>query len=327
MKRRADERSTLSAQGRNALPVPLLYWRKGSKASLLNASPFKSEQEFEQTVFEVPAVLGDIYLLKRQIRGGSKPGIPDIVGIDREGTVCVIEVKNTVLDAGVIPQVLRYAIWAEANPDSIKALWLLAPDRPDDLAVNWEEYSVRILVIAPSIDRSTLEYVTKIDYSVDLIEVARWSEGKQSWLLVNTLKAVPNRRIKPVSGLEHYGPSEYKRLFDPKSVPGFLKACKAIQRLTQKNNWPVESKFNKSYFGCKVGNYVVFGVKWFNRRSYGLFFKVPEPYARKAKVSGYEMQRYEKGWHQALYPVIGDDLHLGRFQPLFRQALRQRMEE
>ena len=74
--------------------IPLLYWRKGTKARLLNASPFKSEEEFEQTVFDTPDVLGDIYLLKRQIRGGSKPGIPDIVGIDADGAVCVIEMKN-----------------------------------------------------------------------------------------------------------------------------------------------------------------------------------------------------------------------------------------
>jgi hypothetical protein len=66
--------------------VPLLYWRKRQKkAKPLSAAPFKSEQEFEQTVFDTPAVLGDIYLLKRQVRGGGKPGIPDIIGIDPEG--------------------------------------------------------------------------------------------------------------------------------------------------------------------------------------------------------------------------------------------------
>ncbi len=85
--------------------IPLLYWRKAKRAGLLTASPFKSEEEFEQTVFETPDVLGDMYLLKRQIRGGSKPGIPDIIGVDPDGAVCVIEMKNTNVDAGVIPQV------------------------------------------------------------------------------------------------------------------------------------------------------------------------------------------------------------------------------
>jgi Holliday junction resolvase len=43
-----------------------------------------------------------MYLLKRQIRGGSKPGIPDIIGVDADGAVCVVEMKNTNADAGVI---------------------------------------------------------------------------------------------------------------------------------------------------------------------------------------------------------------------------------
>src|SRR2546425_11042487 len=102
--------------------IPLLYWRNGAKTLLLNASPFKSEQEFEQTVFETPAVLGDIYLLKRHIRGGSKPGIPDIVGIYSDGTVCGIEMKNTHVDPGVIAQVLKTAIWTQTNTDSINYL-------------------------------------------------------------------------------------------------------------------------------------------------------------------------------------------------------------
>jgi hypothetical protein len=37
-------------------------------------------------------------------------------------TVGQIAMKNTNVDAVVIPQVLKYAIWAETNPDSIKAL-------------------------------------------------------------------------------------------------------------------------------------------------------------------------------------------------------------
>jgi hypothetical protein len=308
--------------------IPLLYWRKGAKVVPVNASPFKSEQEFEQTVFETPAVLGDIYRLKRQIRGGSKPGIPDIVGIDRsDGTVCVIEMKNTNVDAGIIPQVLEYAIWAETNPDSIKSLWLEATDRPEDLVVNWEDYSVRILVIAPSIDRSTLEHVNKISYPVDLIEIGRWSHAKESWLLVNKLEAISIKRVKPVSGLKTYDKSVYEGLYNPKSVPGFLALCKEVQDFAAKNNWPVEGKFNKYYFGCKVGNNIVFGVKWMASRKYALLFRVPEPYAKKAKVQGFKMQRYDKLWHEAIFPVTADNVRLKRFKSFFQTAFERRMEQ
>lgn len=55
--------------------VPTLYWRKKNQgAKAVTPSPFKSEQEFEQVVFDTPTVLGDIFLLRRQVRGGSKGG-------------------------------------------------------------------------------------------------------------------------------------------------------------------------------------------------------------------------------------------------------------
>lgn len=309
--------------------VPLLYWRKNNKQTIsLVASPFKSEQEFEQIVFETPAVLGDVYRLRRQVRGGAKPGIPDIIGIDSEGRVCVIEMKNTNVDAAVIPQVLEYAIWAESNPDSIKTLWLEATDRPDDLAVNWDDYDVRVFVVAPSIDRSTLEHVGKIAYPVDLVEISRWGDGKNSWLLVNKLESITTKRIKPVSGLKTYDQATYEELYNPKSVSGFLKTCEAVERLAVKSGWPVEGKFNKYYCGFKVGNYVVFGVKWLGSRSYALFFKVPEAFAKRTKVPGfnYKMLRYEKLWKNAVFPVTGDDLQVGRFKQFFQKALEQRMD-
>jgi RecB family endonuclease NucS len=99
-----------------------LYWRKKNKETIpVNVRPFTTEEEFEQTVFDTPAVLGDIYLLKRQVRGGGKPGIPDIIGVDAQGKVCVVEMKNTSVDASVIPQVLGYAIWAESRASCINA--------------------------------------------------------------------------------------------------------------------------------------------------------------------------------------------------------------
>lgn len=150
-----------------------LFWktRKGTQALL--DKPFKTEEEFERTVFSTAELLKDIFLLKRQVRGGNKVGIPDIVGVDKEGNVCIIEMKNTEVDADIIPQVLQYAFWAETNPDSIKALWLQCEDKPDDIEINWDKLQVRILIIAPTIRRSTLDLVNRINYPVDPIEVKR----------------------------------------------------------------------------------------------------------------------------------------------------------
>jgi len=164
-----------------------LFWKTPRGVKALLATPFGSEDEFESTVFGTSELLEDIFLLKRQVRGGGKSGIPDIIGIDSDGNVCIIEMKNHPVDSSIIPQVLKYAFWAETNPDSIRALCLECKTLPDDIIPEWDRLQVRILVIAPSILGSTLNLVDKINYAVDLIEVKRWVEGKNEILLVNKL--------------------------------------------------------------------------------------------------------------------------------------------
>ena len=126
-----------------------LFWKSTAGTKRLLSTPFKTEEEFEKSVFETSALLEDIFPLKRQIRHGGKTGIPDIVAIDSDGNVCIIEMKNVAVDASIIPQVLQYAIWAETNPDSIKNLWLECTNRPEDLAVAWDSFQVRIIIVAP----------------------------------------------------------------------------------------------------------------------------------------------------------------------------------
>ncbi|MFQ5693206.1 MAG: hypothetical protein ACE5IM_09210, partial [Nitrospinota bacterium] len=62
-----------------------LFWKRKSRQLNLLSVPFSSEEEFERTVFQTKDLLEDVYLLKRQVRGGKKPGVPDIVGIDSDG--------------------------------------------------------------------------------------------------------------------------------------------------------------------------------------------------------------------------------------------------
>ena len=84
--------------------------------------------------------------------------------------------------------------WAQKNPDSIKNLWLEAPRPAEDIEVNWDNYGVRIIIIAPSIERSTLELVNTINYQVDLIEIKRWVEGQNQVLACK--QAGAGRKVK-----------------------------------------------------------------------------------------------------------------------------------
>ncbi len=287
------------------------------KTTILLATPFATEEEFEKLVFGTSEVLEDIFVLQRQIRGGGKPGVPDIVGIDADGKVCIIEMKNVAVDAGIIPQVLQYAFWAENNPDSIKSLWLQAEDKPEDVSVAWDGFKVRIIVIAPTIHRSTLALVDKINYEVDLIEVKRWVEGTNTFLLVNRLEPEAQVKVRPVAGLAKYDAEFYRENYNRESATAFLKYVKDVKSLVQANGWNLEMKFNKQYCGFKAGFFNAFGIKWVSSKTFALFFKLP-----KSALGGFrsKITRYDKIFGEAVFSVDPERTRIETYRTLFAKA-------
>lgn len=298
-----------------------LFWKTNGETKSLLSTPFKTEEEFEKEVFNTQEILEDIFLIKRQIRGGNKSGIPDIVGIDNDGNVCIIEMKNVTVDATIIPQVLQYAFWAETNPDSIKSLWLECDNKPDELSISWDGFQVRIIIIAPSILRSTLDIVEKINYPVDLIEVKRWVEGKNSLFLVNKLEVEQKSfRHKPTSGLQIYDEEFYKKEYNKKSAVEFVKYAKELEEYVRSKGWNLELKFNKHYCGFKAGFFNAFGITFVGSKSFAFFFKLSEEEAVQSSV---QMTKYESQWKQALYYIEPGKTKINDYESLFRMAYKK----
>lgn len=294
-----------------------LFWKTKSDIKSLLATPFKTEEEFEKTVFETSELLEDIFLLKRQVRGGGKAGIPDILGIDTDGNVCIIEMKNVPVDANIIPQVLQYAFWAESNPDSIKSLWLESENKPDDLAISWDDLQVRILVIAPSILRSTLDIVEKINYPVDLIEVTRWVEGENILLLVSKLEPELRTKPKPVSGLVTYDEEFYMQHHNKQSVKEFMNYVHQVEQIVKQKEWALDQKFNKHYCAFKAGFFIAFGVMWVGSKTFAFFVKLPEAEINKLSMPA---TKYQQEWKQALYYVVPGKTKASDFLQVFEKA-------
>ena len=72
-------RLTLSRKGSKMVN---LYWKNDSIVKDIEEKPFSNEAEFEKFIFDNQNILGgDISIIYRQIRSGSKDGIPDMIGI------------------------------------------------------------------------------------------------------------------------------------------------------------------------------------------------------------------------------------------------------
>jgi len=295
-----------------------LFWKTKDGTKSLLATPFKTEDEFERLIFKTPEILEDIFLIKRQIRGGSKTGIPDIVGIDNDGNICIVEMKNVTVDASIIPQVLQYAFWAETNPDSIKSLWLETEDKSDDLVISWDDFKVRIIVIAPKILASTLYIVDKINYQVDLIEVNRWIDGDNQLLFVKKLENEEKTpKLKLVTGLENYNEEFYKKEYNKENAKLFIKYVGEVESIIKDKKWNLETKFNKHYCGFKAGFFNAFGIKWIGTKTFAFFFKLSE---QEALNTGIKMTKYESSWKEAIYYIDTKKTITSDFIPLFEKA-------
>jgi len=299
-----------------------LFWKTGEGLRALPPAPFKTEEELESMVFDTSELLEDIFVLKRQVRGGKKTGIPDIVGIDTDGNVCIIEIKNCEVGSSIIPQVLNYAFWAETNPDSIKSLWLECDDRPDDITVAWDDLEVRILIIAPSILRSTLDLVEKINYPVDLIEIKRWGDGDKEILFVNRLEPAPRGASKPASGQAVYDEKFYKTIYNSRSVDQFLKYCGQLETLVKREGWKLDRKFNKLYCGFKAGFFNAFGIRWVGSKTFALFFILPE---EEAKNAGLPITKHHKHCAEVSCIVEPGKTKIADYKPLFELAYKRAM--
>lgn len=292
-----------------------------TNTKVLPQTLFKSEEEFERLIFSTPEILTDIFPIKRQVRGSNKTGIPDIIGIDQNGNICIIEMKNVVVDSNVIPQVLEYALWAESYPDSIKSLWLECKNKPDDLEINWDNIEVRIIIIAPKILNSTLNFVNKINYSVDLMEVRQYIDGDAHLLFVNKLEAEKEiKKVKPVSGLETYDEDYYKKERNQNSVPEFMKYVREVEQIIKEKNWQLETKFNKYYCGFKYGFFNAFSINWVGTKSFAFCVKISKDEVENLDP---KMTRYDIGWKQALYYIEPGKTKTKDFVNIFELAYKK----
>jgi hypothetical protein len=298
-----------------------LVIKNKTDTKVITQTKFKSEEEFEKLVFNTPELLSDIFLIKRQVRGGNKTGIPDIIGVDENGNICIVEMKNVTVDSDIIPQVLEYALWAEKYPDSIKSLWLECKNRSEETEIDWDEAEIRIIIIAPKILNSILEFANKINYEVDLIEVKQYIDNNSQYLFLNKLEPeILVGRTKPVRGLVVYDEEYYKKHYNPNSVSDFIHYSNELKKIVDEKKWNLEQKYNKKYCTFKYGFTNVFSVSWIGTKSFSFRIKISEGEAKNFKI---KYTKYIEAKKTARFDIEPGKTKTIDFIDLFELALKK----
>lgn len=305
--------------------MPNIFWKSNSGTVILEPEPFQTEDDFESYLVKNTDILGDIFILSKQTPSGTRSERSDIIGVDKDKNIVLIELKNVPVKEDIISQVLRYALWAETNPDSLKSLWLQSKDKPDELEMKFDNLNIKIMIIAPSIHRSVLRFVGKVTYQIDLVEINRYkAKGGDEFVVVNPLEAEPETKIKAVKT----GKIDFSKQWyidngrNKESVEVFYKTIDKIDKLVKKQGWNLVKKFNQSYVGWKYGFFNVFGIYFIGTKSFALFFKIDLNDLNNIQVP-VELLRYEKQWSQALYKVDSDNYNVEELLPLFEASLKK----
>lgn len=300
-----------------------LYWKTGGQTRSLIEKPFPSEADLEKYVFEHQDILGDIFIIHRQIRTGSKQGIPDMLGVDQDARICIIELKNVEADESVLPQALGYAIWAETNPDSIKALWLESKQKPEDIEIDWDNLDIRLVLIAPAFKDTVPRMVDKIGYDVDLFQIRRYVFEAEEFLVVELVEAQSRPKATTTKPAGDWNWEYYEAQHGKEATAQFRRAVEALAAFAKKQGWDTPYNLNKRYTGFKIGNKVVFNIHWSGTAAWHLHLKLSPGVADDFKGTYWEFQSYNHNFRQAiLRPLHPNTPTLDEIEPLLIRAYK-----
>lgn len=292
---------------------------KDGKSKIIIEQPFRPEEELEKFIQEHPEIIGNVTVLQRQ--SGDKRDQPDIIAVDAKGSVVVVEVKDETADYDVVSQVLRYALWAEHNPDSVRVLWKDLREKASSSEPDWNNMKVRAIVVAPDFEPSVTKAIVKIGYETSLLRVNRFITDGEEFVVVNDVEYNDEGRQSPVRVKGNYQDPKWHEEWGRNlaSVEQFFVLAKKIQEMVASNKWPLDAKFNQEYFGVKYGSHLAFGVQWETNKKIFVFFNhVPVKALSQFKKLGVECNTPDNGWSW-VYPE-GKEFDIRKFGPVFKAA-------
>ncbi len=279
-----------------------LYWKaSGSKTRSLIERPFESQSSFQEYLFNNQDLLEDVFVIHRQVSGGPCEGIPDMVGVDQDGRVCLIALQDRAVSTEMLPKALGYGLWVETNPDTVRSFWLECEDKPECVQADLSDMEIRIVVVAPDFGPDVLRLAPKVGYPIEWVRVRRFAFEENDFLLVERIEEGDKAGQGTTNGLVVYEREFYESAHGKEAADRFFKGVSAIEEVVKNQGWDLEKTLSRRRAAFRHGGRACFGVGWTNNHSCNTYAKVPKAFAETIKVQGWEDKGYSDHWNQQYY--------------------------
>ncbi len=301
-----------------------LYWKVNNETKTLVEKAFPLEQDLEKYIFANQDLLGDVSIIYRQIKTGQKQGIPDMLGVDQDKRICIIELKNQTADEAILPQALGYVIWAETNPDSIKAIWLESKTKPTDMEIDWDDIDIRVILIAPSFKTTVPRMAEKIGYPIDLVQIKRYSFEENEFVSVEFLEKPVPQKVTTTKVTLDWDWDYYNTEHGKESTAQFKKAVDLLDELVKKHNWYLPYNINKYYVGFKFANKVPFNVAWSGINGWTVRIKMSKENALSFKGQHWDFITFSDIFKEAYFRAKNPNaINIQELEPFFVEAYQR----
>ena len=283
--------------------------------------PFVSEKALETFLFNNHEILeDDICIFGHQLRSGNKDNILDMIGVDRNSNICVFELKNVCAEEEIILQVLRYADWVNKNPDSIKNLWNECKEKPDDFEIDWNNYNIRIILVAPEFKETVFDLSYGLKYKVDFYKISKHETNKENFIIVNHVDTkIKKNHIATVK--EDYNWDYYKEQYGEENTNHAKKIIEELEKYCNSQNWDLPCFFNKTYITFQRKNFNIFAVSWERENKLSLRIRIQADHAKSFNSKNWQYYYYDKYYKDAFFfPINRENLSIDELKDLLNQA-------
>ena len=294
--------------------------RIDSEGNLQKLEPvhFANEvDELQGYIRKNPTILGDnIVIIAEQLNTGSGK-ILDILAIEevKEGVFrpAIVELKNVEADTDALLQVLRYADWALSNYDSVR----LYAAQSKTKVREWDNSSVKVIIVAPVIKSELLELSNYIVDSVDFgfLEFGRFKDTAGDLVVLDW--QTPSASVGSVTVAQQewdWDKYETELKMDSNRLTIGRHLFDSLVMLNSENEWGLKPVFRKYYVAFKKSGYNIVEIELFSKQC---FFVVQLPKQPKdlelTEIHPELEQDYNGGYHRYWFQIPSTEIAVADF--------------